>query len=378
MKKQNIIIFNQHSSYITIDIANAMHDSGKYGKVILMTGVVNERETPLNSGIKIIKTLKYNKKNIVTRFSSWLFAFVHFVILIKLKYRKAKLLLVSNPPLITFIPYFCRNKYSTLIFDVYPDALKTGGFVSEHSNVYKFWSKSNIKLYKASEQVFTISEGMKECISQYCDRAKIEVVHLWSSFEPEIIKRKDNLFLAKMNLLDKFVIMYSGNMGKGCGLESLIELADRLRSNKDIVFLFIGEGWLADELKNSAIRKQLTNCTFLPYQPVSILRHSLSAADISVISLPPGVSSISIPNKTYTLLALGRPLLCLADGNSDLGKLIVQDMSGCIFHNYQINEMQDWILKLKTDHKFKHQIEQNSFNSSAKYTKFNSKIFTTI
>lgn len=375
MKKQNIIIFNQHSSYITIDIANAMHGSGKYGKVILMTGVVNERETALNADIKVISTLRYNKKNIVTRFASWLLAFAHFVILLNFKYRKAKLFLISNPPLITFIPYFCRNSYSTLIFDVYPDALKAGGFVNENSFIYKFWSKANTALYKTSERIFTISEGMKECISQYCDSARIEVVNLWSSFEPEIIKREDNLFLAKMNLLNKFVVMYSGNMGKGCGLESLIEVAERLKSNKDIVFLFVGEGWLADELKNMAIRKQLDNCIFLPYQPASILRHSLSAADISVISLPPGVSSISIPNKTYTLLALGRPLLCIADENSDLGKMIIDNHVGKLFTLNDIDNMSDYIFTLKSDKKVLETIINNAINISGCFQKQNSLSF---
>ena len=158
--------------------------------------------------------------------------------------------------------------------------------------------------------------------------------------------------------------MYSGNMGKGCGLESLIEVAERLKLNKDIVFLFVGEGWLADELKNMAIRKQLDNCIFLPYQPASILRHSLSAADISVISLPPGVSSISIPNKTYTLLALGRPLLCIADENSDLGKMIIDNHVGKLFTLNDIDNMSDYIFTLKSDKKVLETIINNAINIS--------------
>jgi glycosyltransferase involved in cell wall biosynthesis len=376
MKKQNLLIFNQHSSYITIDIANAMHASGKYKKVILMAGVVNERETALNKCIKVIKTLKYNKKNIVTRFASWLAAFIYFIIVINFKHRKDELFLISNPPLITFTIYFCRNNFSALIFDVYPDALKAGGFISEKSLLYKCWSKANVKLYKKAEKVFTISRGMKVCISQYCETEKIEVVNLWSSFNPEIIKREHNLFISKMGLMDKFIVMYSGNMGKGCGLESIVEVADRLKSNKDIVFLFVGEGWLLNDLENLANKKQLENCLFLPYQPASILKHSLSAADISIISLPPGVSTVSIPNKTYTLIALGRPLLCIADENSDLGKIVTKNKAGKVFSSANIEAMVEFIERIKFDSEYSKQIIQNAVKCSENFTKSNVLLFT--
>lgn len=375
MKKQNLLIFNQHSSYITIDIANAMYDSGKYRQVILMTGVVNERETLLHTDVKVIRTLKYNKKNIVTRFASWLIAFLHFIIQVNFKYRKAKLFLISNPPLITFTPYFCRNGFSTLIFDVYPDAMKAGGFLSEMSFFYKLWVKANKRLFRESERVFTISQGMKACISQYCNTEKIEVVSLWSSFNPELIHKNDNLFIKQMNLEDKFIVMYSGNMGKGCGLESVVEVADRLRSNKDIVFLFVGEGWLAEDLKNLVNRKQLENCIFLPYQPASILRHSLSAADISVISLPPGVSSISIPNKIYTLLALGRPLLCIADESSDLGRMVDDNNIGKLFAVNDVDEMTGYIYLLKSDKEVFEKFKVNAIRTSQNYQKTNSHFF---
>lgn len=375
MKRQDILIFNQHASYITIDIANAMCLSGKYEKVILMTGVVNERETTLNESIDVIKTLKYNKRNILTRFISWLFSFLHFLIVVKFKYRNAKLFLISNPPLIAFTPYFCKNNFSTLIFDVYPDALMARGFIKENSFISKFWSKANVNLFNKSEKVFTISEGMRESLIRYCDSDKIEVVNLWGSFDAIIIEREKNVFISQMGLIDKFIIMYSGNMGKGCGLESIIEVADKLKIYKDIVFLFVGEGWALNDLKLLVDKKSIDNCIFLPYQPASILKHSLSAANISVISLPPDANSISIPNKTYTLLALGLPLLCIADSCSDLGKMIVKYKPGELFHINDIDKMVDYILLLRSNKEVLQEYSKNSLVTSGYYQKSNSELF---
>ena len=376
MKKPDLIIFNQHSSYITIDIANAFYESGVYGKIVLMTGVVNVRETELNPEIKVIRTLKYNKKNIITRFGSWIFAYLHFILLVNLKYRAYKLFLVSNPPLVAFTPNFCKNQFSTLIFDVYPDALTAGGFVSKDSFLFKMWKKSNIKFYKNADRVFTISEGMKSSISQYCTPDKIEVVNLWSSFESQTIPKEENLFIKQQQLENKFIVMYSGNMGKGCGLETIIEVADTLKEQADIVFLFVGEGWMLNDLKLLTRQKQLQNIIFLPYQPASILKHSLSAADISVISLPPGVSAISIPNKTYSLIALGMPVLSLSMEDSDLSNLIWKYNIGKSFSDGDIISITEYINEVRSNEGYALMLQNNAIKCAEFFTKTNASNFT--
>ena len=223
---KRLVVFNQHSSFITIDIVNAFVEKQEYDEIVLVTGVVNERDVKLNSAVKVIKTSPYKKDNIRTRLVSWLKAFIKFLWVVTFKYHSCDVFMVSNPPLISFFPYFSRKEYSVLIFDVYPDALSAGGLVSEHSLLYRGWVKANYKFYRNAMRIYTISEGMKKRISQYADVNRIEVISLWSSFKPEIIERDRNVFIQEHDLVDKFVIMYSGNMGKGCGLEAIVESAE--------------------------------------------------------------------------------------------------------------------------------------------------------
>jgi len=374
MKSNNkrLVVFNQHSSYITIDIVNAFVRKGNYEEIVLVTGVVNEREDILDKSVIVEKTVPYKKDSFVSRLTSWFSAFVKFLFLLTFKYRKSDVLLVTNPPLISFFPYLSRTKnYAVLVFDIYPDALSAGGFVSEKSLIYKVWEKANKKLYARANRIYTISAGMRERLGQYTDVNKIELIHLWSSFEPEIIRKEENLFLKYNGLQDSFVVMYSGNMGNGCGLESIVEVADRLKAHKDIVFLFVGDGWTVPELKNKAQDLGLQNCKFMPYQDASLLRHSLSAADVAVISLPGQTGTISIPNKLYTLLALGRPLLSLTPPDTDLYKVMKQFDIGCTFETSEVDAMVNYILEIKNNELLKKKLTENSINASKAFSKSN-------
>lgn len=372
--KKRLVVFNQHSSFITIDIVNALVKKDEYQEVVLVTGVVNEREDLLDKSVIVEKTVPYKKDSFMTRLSSWLSAFIKFLWELTFKYRKSDVLLVTNPPLISFFPYLSSTKnYAILVFDIYPDALSAGGFVSEKSFIYKVWAKANKKLFKGANRIYTISAGMRERLGQYTDVEKVELVHLWSSFPPEIIEKKDNRFLKENGLQGSFVVMYSGNMGKGCGLESIVDVADKLKPHQDIVFLFVGDGWTVPILKEKVKTLNLNNCKFMPYQDASILRHSLSAADVAVISLPGQTGTISIPNKLYTLIALGRPLLSLTPPDTDLYKVMKQfDIGGC-FEPHEVDAMVKYIWEIKNNEQFKSELAQNSINASKAFSKDNAK-----
>lgn len=373
MNMKRLVVFNQHTSFITIDIVNAFVERKEYDEIVLMAGVINEREIKLHSSVKIIKTSPYRKENLRARLMSWMSAFLKFLWIVTFRYRSCDVFMVSNPPLISFFPYFSRKKYSVLIFDVYPDALYAGGFVSERSLLYKVWVRANRLFYRRAMRIYTISEGMRNRISRYVDSARIEVVSLWSSFNPEIIERDKNIFIKEHGLTGRFVIMYSGNMGKGCGLEAIVESAKRLSGYKEIIFLFVGDGWSEVMLRQLVDKYGLKNCLFLPYQKASILRYSLSAADIAVISLPGATGSISIPNKLYTLMALGRPLLCLTPENTDLYDIVVKNNVGKCFESQDIDGMTEYILKMKNDIKYRQAINRNAIKASLLFTNANAK-----
>jgi glycosyltransferase involved in cell wall biosynthesis len=357
---KRILIINQDSGYLMVDIANTFISSGKYEKVVLAAGKISPIKTQLDNKIKVERIALYNRSTAIKRPWSWIKASIQILFLNWFKYHDYELFLTSNPPTVPFAMLFCRNKYSTLIFDVYPDGLVSSKFISETKILFKIWARINRSFYKNAEKVYTITYGMANLIAKYCDRSKIEVIPVWPSADiDKIVEKAQNQFINENNLSGKFIVEYSGNLGKGHNLDILIKLAEKLQHEKDIIFLIIGEGWAKEDLITLSKEKSLNNIIFFPRQPSEKLAHSLSAADLSFISIEKELDKVCIPSKIYNLIKLEIPILCVAGRESELYKIISGNGIGFCFENNKIDEMLRYILLMKNDKIFYNQIVQN-------------------
>lgn len=219
---------NQSSGYLMVDIVNAYARSGKYDKVMLFAGEINIRPSVPDSSVKIIKTVKYNKTTTFKRLFTWIISFFHLVIVVWTK-RDCYLLLVSNPPLNVFVPLVTRKKYSYIVYDLYPDSLFSQGFIKKNSIIGRWWIKKTKKVFSNAECVFTLSEDMRSAVAQYVDVEKIKVIYNWVHTEHiKPIEKIDNIFLKEHHLEDKFIVLYSGNMGMTHDIDILVDVAKNL------------------------------------------------------------------------------------------------------------------------------------------------------
>lgn len=356
-----------------IDIINAFED--EYEEIILFTGLLNPRNKKLNPKIKVEKLALYDRTSTVKRLLSWGKAFAKSWYLINFKYSNADLFLVSNPPMATLLPIFCKNKFSLLIYDIYPDALLEFKIFKPNSFIINAWKKANINIFVKANRLFTITDGMKEKLTQYVNKNKIEVVPIWTDnnfLKP--IPKKENIFLTEQNLQDKFLIMYSGNLGRSHPIEIIVEIASELKDYNEIYFLIIGQGDKYEMINQKIKNSNLTNIKLLPWQPTAMLPFTLSGADLAVVSLGNEASDLSIPSKTYNLMSVGVPILCIANQNSALSWLIEKHEIGKSFSADNKIEIIDYILKSYQKISLK-QMQENSLNASLLYTPNNAKLF---
>lgn len=101
---KSILLVNQSSGYLMVDIVNAFVDSGKFDKVELFAGEIHIRPSVPDKSVHVIKTVKYNKNSTLRRLLSWTGAFLHLLFVVWFRGRNCELFLVSNPPLTTFVP----------------------------------------------------------------------------------------------------------------------------------------------------------------------------------------------------------------------------------------------------------------------------------
>jgi hypothetical protein len=152
--RKEIVYINQSSGYLMVDIINAKESS--YHKTLL-AGKIVERNNKLDENVKVRYTIPYNRKNKITRIFTWVWSFIQMLFWVKFKHRHSELFIVSNPPFSSFIPLFCSNRYSILIYDVYPDILTEMGWFKPSSIVISFWQKLNKKVYLSAEKVYTLN-----------------------------------------------------------------------------------------------------------------------------------------------------------------------------------------------------------------------------
>lgn len=117
------------------------------------------------------------------------------------------------------------------------------------------------------------------------------------------------------------VILYSGNLGKKQGLEIVLEAAQALQGEPDVIFLFVGAGSAVDSLKDAAEAMRLDNVRFYPLQPYEDLPELMALADIHLVVQRRGAADVVLPSKLTTILAAGGTAVITAEPETELGRL---------------------------------------------------------
>lgn len=131
-------------------------------------------------------------------------------------------------------------------------------------------------------------------------------------------------FRRKYGLENKFVIMYSGNIGLYYDLVNLIKIIERFRDRTEVVFAFIGEGSVLEELISYKEKRALSNVVFIPYQDKRQLVYSLNAGDVHFVVNAKGIKGVSVPSKLYGVMAAGKPVLGILEQGSE-ARLIIEE-----------------------------------------------------
>lgn len=139
MNINKVVIINQSTGYLTVDIVNAYCKI--YKDVTLITGRVEEYERKLSPNVKIYKIISYNKSSVFKRILTWTIGFVQIFFILLFKFSNALVIYVTNPPITYFASLLLNNQYIIIVYDIYPDALRNMK-ISSNTLIYKFWAEN--------------------------------------------------------------------------------------------------------------------------------------------------------------------------------------------------------------------------------------------
>ncbi len=121
---------------------------------------------------------------------------------------------------------------------------------------------------------------------------------------------------------ETFVVLHAGTIGHISGAAVIVEAARRLKEDRRILFLFVGDGPLKAHLQEKSAEYGLTNTRFLPFQPEEDLNLMQATADVGLATLKPRSATTSIPSKMHGYTAAGRPVIASVDPASSVARLI--------------------------------------------------------
>lgn len=248
--------------------------------------------------------------------------------------RGDRVLVVTNPPLLPFvISWACRLKGAKcvlLIHDVYPDVAVAAGLLNPSSFVTNFLERAVSRLYRSMDRIVVLGRDMQALVGQKLPPGdeRVQIIPNWADTDLIEPRSGENRLLRQWSLSDKFVLQYSGNMGRSHDLEAILAAAERLKHREDIHFLLVGSGAQKAGLKRTVEEKHLENVTVADRVPREDLPELLTAADVALISFVPGMAGISVPSRLYNMLAAGMPILAITDLHSEVAQVIHEENVG--------------------------------------------------
>lgn len=218
--------------------------------------------------------------------------------------------------------------------DIFPDSLVNSGMTSEGSFIWKVGRRIENFSYRHAKKIIVISEDFKKNIlAKGVPEEKIVVVPNWADVSGVYpIERKDNILIARYGLdPEKFYITYCGNVGFTQNMDLLLDTAIDLKEELPTLrFVIIGDGADKERVQKRVEDEKINNVIMLPFQPYEDIAHVFSLGDVGLIISKPGVGNNSVPSKTWSIMAAGKPVLASFDSDSELCKLI--DQIGCGKH----------------------------------------------
>ena len=239
----------------------------------------------------------------------------------------------TNPEMLLVIMALLRFilgfRWYVLVHDVFPENLVPAGILRSKNLIYYGLKIIFDWVYAQADILFVIGRDMKDLVERKTrNTTKVVFIHNWVDSENITpIKKEESKIIQELNLEDKIVFQFFGNIGRVQGIPNVFKAIDFVTSKK-AAFVFIGVGVNA----NLIVDYQKSNPDKCIYYygnlPQSENNAGLAACDVALIPLATGMRGLGVPSKAYFSMAADRPILAVMDGGSEITMMIEEEDIG--------------------------------------------------
>ena len=340
-RKPSLLVLNQYywpgieaTAQLLTELCEALAEDGA---VTVITGVLHGHEDEprdiVHNGVRVVRvpSTSFERSKLGARGANYA-SYLTLALLRGLRVRRPDIVLcMTDPPVVADIALLVARRFRAPLVvisqDVFPEiAVQLKRL--ENPVAVKLL-RAFVSLYlRRADRIVAIGDTMRRRLEEKGARSdRLEVIPNWVDTERLAPREKANDWARDTDLVDKFVVMHSGNVGHAQDLDSLVRAATFLRDLDDLRILVVGMGARHAELVALAGLLEVDQVRFLYYQPREVLAESLSTADIHVVGLAAGLAGYVVPSRLYGILAVARPVIVAADAESETAQVV--ERIGC-------------------------------------------------
>ncbi len=243
----------------------------------------------------------------------------------------------TTPPFIAMLGIVTRmlrgSKSVYWVMDLYPDVGVAGGMFKPGALPTRIMERLSRWMTRKSDAVVVLGRCMRDrLLAKGLSPANIHVITVWDAAEGdgahEQRDSRSTSFRTKWNLGDAFVVMYSGNLGLAHDAETIVSAVVAMKDRRDVRFVFVGSGKQRPLVERAIREHGLTNASYHDYVPREELAELLATADAHLVTVHPKFVGLIVPSKLYGVLGVGRPVIYVGPGESEVGLTIVEAGAG--------------------------------------------------
>jgi colanic acid biosynthesis glycosyl transferase WcaI len=334
--RPRLLVFNQYyhpgveaTANLLTELCEALAD--EYS-VTVITGRLHDREDEpdheVRNGVEVLRvhSTSFDRASLPRRAANY---FTYLARALRRGVRVPRpdvVLCMTDPPLVGDVAYLVarrfRRPFVVVNQDVFPEIAVRLGRLRQPFVIAALRVLIGFYLRRA-ERLVVIGPVMRDrLIEKGAPPDRIEVISNWVDTDAVTPRPHANAWAREHGLVDRFVVMHSGNIGHAQHLDVLIEAAADLTDLEELTVLIVGTGARYAHTVGLARKLGADRVEFVPYQPRPRISESLSSADLHFVGLTPGLAGFVVPSRVYGILAAGRPILAAVEEESETAALV--------------------------------------------------------
>ena len=259
------------------------------------------------------------------------------------------ILVGTAPPMVAMsarlLGWLKATPFVYIVYDLEPDRSVTMKVLTATHPIARLFRSSQKRWLHSASKVVVLGRCMRDYLSAAYDlpEDKVEVIPIGSDPQ-EIVPASRNTRFRAQHGIEGFVVLYSGNFGRYHDFDTILDAAKALKEAggragvEPIQFVLVGGGAQKDHIARRISDEKISNISLFDFVSKDDYADLLATANVSLVTLEPGMEGLCVPSKFYSILASGRATIASVSPLSEVARVI--DEAQCGVHLMQGDSQQ--------------------------------------